>query len=87
MAVKKEIALAAIEKAKTVLDGMPQKLPATKPVDDALADLKPSIVGLLGRGYSRADVIELLGKQGVAVKSYHLKALLGTKRAEKEASA
>lgn len=87
MAVKKEVAIATIEKAKTALDGLPKKLPAAKPVDAALLDLKPSIVGLLDRGYSRAEVVELLVKQGVPVKAYHLKALLGKKQAETEEGA
>ncbi len=85
MAIKKEVALTTIEKAKTTLAGLPDKAPAAKPVDAALWDLKPSIVGLLDRGYSRAEVVELLVKQGIPAKLYHLKALLGTKRVPKSA--
>ncbi len=85
MAIKKEVALTTIEKAKTTLAGLPDKTPASKHLDAALSDLKPAIEGLLGRGYSRSEVVDHLVKQGIPAKLYHLKALLGTKRVPKSA--
>lgn len=81
MAVKKEVAIEAIEKAKKALAALPDKQPAKKLLMDALNELKPSIESLLERGYSRAEVVDQLVKQGIPAKLFHLKDLLATKRA------
>lgn len=81
MAAKKEVATEVIEKAKKTLSALPAKEPAKKVLDEALLELKPQIQAALEKGYSREDLVELLGKQGVPVKAYHLKSLLTVKRA------
>ena len=81
MAAKKEVAIDAIEKAKKALAALPSKEPAKKLLDDALEELKPSIELLLERGYTRAEVVDQLVKQGIPVKLYHLRGLLSTPRA------
>lgn len=80
MAVKKEVSIEAIEKAKKTLSALPAKEPAKKLLDEALLELKPQIEAALERGYSRDDLVDLLVKQGLPVKAYHLKSLLTVKR-------
>lgn len=80
MAAKKEVAIEIIEKAKKTLSALPAKERAKKVLDEALLELKPQIQAALEKGYSREDLVELLGKQGVPVKAYHLKSLLIVKR-------
>lgn len=80
MAAKKEVAIEVIEKAKKTLSALSAKEPAKKLLDEALLELKPQILAALDKGYSREDLVELLGKQGVPVKAYHLKSLLIVKR-------
>lgn len=80
MAVKKEVAIETIEKAKKTLSALPEKAPAKKLLEDALLELKPQIDAALERGYSKAELVDLLSKQGVPVKAYHLKKLLTVKR-------
>lgn len=84
MAAKKEVAIDAIEKAKKALVALPSKEPAKKSLDEALKELKPSIELLLERGYTRAEVVEQLVKQGIPAKLYHLRTLLSTPRAASE---
>jgi len=83
MAIKKEIPVAVRDKALKALMALPPKAPATEPVEVALQTLKPAIVNLLTTGYSRQDVIEKLGKEGVHVKMYQLKKLLASERKSK----
>ena len=80
MAAKKEVSTEVIEKAKKTLSALPAKMPIKKVLDEALLELKPQIVAALEKGYSKADLVELLGKQGVPIKAYHLKSLLIVKR-------
>lgn len=80
MAVKKEVSIESIDKAKKALTALPAKQPAKKMVDDALQELKPQIEAALARGYSKTELVELFGKQGLPIKAYHLKRLLTTKR-------
>ncbi len=80
MAVKKEVTFEAIEKAKKTLLALPEKEPAKKFLDDALLELKPQIEAALERGYSKTEIIDVLAKQGVPVKQFHLKNLLAVKR-------
>lgn len=75
MAVKKEVDISIIEKAKKHFEKLPEKEPATKTVADALEDLKPSIEAAMARGYTQDEVIALLAEKGLEVKSYQLKAL------------
>nr|WP_181375922.1 hypothetical protein [Polaromonas sp. H8N] len=63
---------------------MPSKEPAKKSLELALEELKPSIEALLERGYTRAEVVDQLVKQGIPAKLYHLRALLSTPRAASE---
>jgi hypothetical protein len=86
MAVKKEVALDVIEKAKKTLAAMPSKIPEKKIMDEALQDPKPTISDLYERGYSKDEVAALLTKQGVAVKKYQLTKLFLKPRAEKTKS-
>lgn len=81
MAAKKEVTIDSIEKAKKALAALPSKEPAKKPLESALEELKPSIEALLERGYTRAEVVDQLVKQGIPAKLYHLKSLLSTPRA------
>lgn len=85
MAAKKEVAVEVVEKAKKALAALPDKQPAKKSLMDALEELKPSIAALEERGYSRADIVDQLVKQGIPAKPYHLKAILATPRAGGEA--
>ena len=81
MAVKKEVSIETIEKAKKALASLPAKEPAKKVLELALEELKPSIEALLDRGYTRPEVVDALIKQGVPVKLYHIKNLFSTPRA------
>lgn len=87
MAVKKEVAVETIEKAKKALSALPAKEPEKKVLEAALEELKPVIEGLLERGYSRAEVVDLLVKQGVPAKLYHLKTLFSKPRGAAEVGA
>jgi hypothetical protein len=80
VAIKKEVTLDAIEKAKKAFAALPTKAPATKPVAEALEDLKTTLEDAIQKGYSKDDVIQLLSKQGIAAKAYQLKALFAAKR-------
>lgn len=80
MAVKKEVTIEVIEKAKKAFAALPTKAPATKPVALALEELKPTLEDAIQKGYTRDDVIQLLAKQGIAAKAYHLKSLFAAKR-------
>lgn len=84
MAAKKEVSIEAIEKAKKALALLPAKEPAKKVLELALEELKPSIVALLHRGYTRQEVVDQLVKQGIPVKLYHIKKLFLTPRAANE---
>ena len=75
MAVKKEVSIEAIEKAKKALAALPSKEPEKKLLEPALEELKPEISALLDRGYTRAEVVDQLVKQGIPVKLYHIKNL------------
>ena len=83
MAIKKEISVEVIEKAKKALANIPVKAATSKLVDEALEDLKPTILDLETKGYTRPEIIELLGKQGVHVKPYAIKRVMASKRADK----
>lgn len=80
MAAKKEVTLDAIEKAKKALAALPTKTPETKPVAEALEELKPVLQDVIQKGYTKDDVIQLLAKQGIAAKTYHLRSLFAVKR-------
>lgn len=54
---------------------LPAKEPEKKLLLSALEDLKPEIEALERKGYSRAEVVDLLVKQGIPVKLYHIKNL------------
>lgn len=75
MAVKKEVEVSAIEKAKKYIEKAPQKAPSTKPVMEALEDLKPTLEAAFERGYNRDEVLAMLAEKGVEAKPYQLKAL------------
>ncbi len=83
MAIKKEVSVEVIEKAKKALANVPAKPATAKLVEEALEDLKPAILDLEKKGYSRQEIIELLAKQGVHVKAYALKRVMASKRADK----
>lgn len=81
MAVKKEVAIEAIEKAKKALAALPGKQPVKKVVEAALEDLKQEIEDLLEKkGYTRQEVVDLLIKQGIPAKLYLIKKLFLTPR-------
>lgn len=83
MAVKKEVSIEVLKKAEKMLAALPVKEPEKKQLDEALEEMKPQLEAALGKGYSRADLVELLGKQGLEVREYQLKLLLATPRATK----
>lgn len=86
MAAKKEVSISMIEEAKKALAALPAKAPTSKPLDMALADLKPAIEAMLRKGYTRAEVCTHLNEQGIAAREYHLKALLSRPRTAKKAT-
>lgn len=79
MAVKKEVEIDVIEKARKKLSGLHEKQSPTKPVGDALEELKPLIEEAVKKNYSRQEIVDLLGEQGFPVKLYHIKKLLNKK--------
>ena len=81
MAVKKEVSIETIEKAKKALEALPKKEPAKKLLEAALLDLKPSIEAMIDRNYTRAEVVDQLVKLGIPAKLYHIKKLFLTPRA------
>lgn len=82
MAAKKSVTIEAIKKAEKMLSSLPPREPEKKMLDVALEGLKPQIEAALEKGYSQAELVELLGKQGVPVKAYHLRALLASSKAK-----
>ena len=76
MAKPKAVTVGVIEKARKALEKVPPKEPDSKPVAEALQELKPTIEAAIAKGYSRAEVVQMLVGQGLEVKDYHLKALL-----------
>lgn len=75
MAVKKEVDISVIEKAKKHFEKLPRKEPETMPLMEALEELKPTIEAAMERGYSRDEVLAMLAEKGLDVKAYQLKAL------------
>jgi len=72
-----KISGADIEQAKKHFSKLPKKQPPSKLVGDALEELKPSILELIEKGYTKDDVIDELSKIGINIKRYRLKVLLG----------
>lgn len=75
MATKKEIEISSIEKLKRHLEKLPPKEPATKPIVEALEELKPLIATAIERGYSQEEVLNMATERGIPVKAYQIKAL------------
>jgi hypothetical protein len=71
----KEVEDSAIDKAMKKLANLPEKTPPTRPIAAALELMKEKISTALARGYTRAEVVEILNSQGIAVKEYHIKNL------------
>ena len=86
MALKKEVSISIVEKAREKLSALPAKEPTSKPLDKALSDLKPVIEAMLRKGYTRAEVCTHLNEQGIPAREYHLKALLSRPRTAKKAT-
>lgn len=82
MAVKKEVSIETIEKARKALAALPAKEPEKKLLVPALEDLKPEIEALLDeKGYTRQEVVDHLIKQGIPAKLYLIKNLFSEPRA------
>lgn len=82
MAVKKEVGVEVIEKAKKRLAGLPEKLPPVKLVDEALDELKPLIVEAIKKNYSKQEIVDELNNAGFNIKMYSLNQLLKQKKEE-----
>ncbi len=72
-----KFSVAAIDNAKEILKALPPAPRETKEVGlrEAIEELAPTIRGLLGKGYSRQQIVDLIQEQGVActlatLKSY-----------------
>lgn len=77
---RKVVQVTAVDKVAKSLLSMPQKQPDTLPIEAALEKLKPAIQHMIGNGYSRQDVIDKLGKEGLPIKLYQLKKVLANER-------
>jgi DNA-binding transcriptional regulator YhcF (GntR family) len=75
MAIKKEIEISTIEKFKKHLEKLPKKELATKPIGEALEELKPTIEDAINLGYTREEILAMAAKNGIELKEYQLKQL------------
>lgn len=82
MASKKEVDIATIDKVKSFLEKVPSKKPTTKPLIEALEELKPAIEIAIERGHTRQEVADMLVEKGIEIKPYHLKNLFAKQRVE-----
>lgn len=76
MAVKKEVEIGAVEKAKKRLAALPVKQPPVRLVEEALNELKPLIEEALQKNYTRQEIVDELNAAGFNIKMYSLKQLL-----------
>jgi hypothetical protein len=62
-----KFSVAAIDNAKEILKALPPAPRETKEVGlrEAIEELAPTIRGLLGKGYSRQQIVDLIQEQGV----------------------
>lgn len=70
-----KFSVAAIDSAKEILKALPPAPRETKEVSlrEAIEELAPTIRGLLGKGYSRQQIVDLIQEQGVACSLTSLK--------------
>jgi len=80
---------AAIDQARETLKALPPAPRETKEVGlrEAIEELTPTIRGLLARGYSRQQVVELLQEQGVGCTLATLKTYFRKKPSKAKAAA
>lgn len=76
MAVKKEVAVEVIEKARKRLAALQQKSPPVKFIDDALDELKPMIAEAIAKNYTKQEIVDELNNAGFAIKLYSLNKIL-----------
>ena len=70
-----KFSVAAIDSAKEILKALPPAPRETKEVSlrEAIEELAPTIRGLLGKGYSRQQIVDLIQEQGVGCSLTSLK--------------
>lgn len=75
-----KFSVAAIDNVKEILKGLPPAPRETKEVSlrEAIEELTPTIRGLLGKGYSRQQIVDLIQEQGVGCSLTSLKAYFRT---------
>ena len=75
-----KFSVAAIDNVKEILKGLPPAPRETKEVSlrEAIEELAPTIRGLLGKGYSRQQIVDLIQEQGVGCSLTSLKAYFRT---------
>jgi hypothetical protein len=84
-----KFSVAAIDQARETLKALPPAPRETKEVGlrEAIEELTPTIRGLLGRGYTRQQVVELLQEQGVGCSLATLKTYFRKKPGKAKAAA
>ena len=75
-----KFSVAAIDNVKEILKALPPAPRETKEVSlrEAIEELAPAIRGLLAKGYSRQQVVDLIQEQGVGCSLTSLKAYFRT---------
>jgi hypothetical protein len=75
-----KFSVAAIDNVKEILKALPPAPRETKEVSlrEAIEELAPTIRGLLAKGYSRQQVVDLIQEQGVGCSLTSLKAYFRT---------
>jgi hypothetical protein len=75
-----KFSVAAIDNVKEILKALPPAPRETKEVSlrEAIEELAPTIRGLLSKGYSRQQIVDLIQEQGVGCSLTSLKAYFRT---------
>jgi hypothetical protein len=75
-----KFSVAAIDNVKEILKALPPAPRETKEVSlrEAIEELTPTIRGLLAKGYSRQQIVDLIQEQGVGCSLTSLKAYFRT---------
>ena len=66
----------SLKAVRTLLDEAPPKKTQTLNLRETIAELQGSIESALSKGYSHADVVDLLAQQGIKISSSTLKRYL-----------
>lgn len=76
----KAVSQASLSAAKSALESVPVKETQSLNLLQTIAQLQPSIEGALSKGYSHAEVAEMLASQGIEISGSTLKRYLSVSK-------